>query len=247
MTAIFSEGIARIRHAATGEIHEISADELDWNEFASDDRQMGIEIGYSAQIEHPALGLLTWELWEYPLGAENMRETDVNGHELIENIIFGLGHLPDDEPDRAEPSLEDKLAVLPAQMDRIEELLLQLHDRAPTIGHNQPPEDLRLDIHPVLIESVRTSLTDIRDELTRPVDDADIEVLGAAEGQFRQLARKLANIAKSGTGAISRGVATGFGALLAAETVKRNSELQHLLLVVADALSHWIHVAAASL
>jgi len=244
MTAIFSEGTARIRHAATGEIHEIRAEDLEWAEFASDNRQMGIEIGYSAQFEHPALGLLTWELWEYPLGAENMRETDVNGHELIENIAFGLGHLPDEEPEREGASLDDKLAALPGQMDRIERLLLELQDRSPMIGHNQAPEAYQLAAEPALVEAARISLTNIRGELTKPVDDADIEMLGEAEGRFRQLARKLAALVKSGTGAAGLGAVTGLANWVTIETIKQSSELQHLLLVVAETLSHWIHVVA---
>jgi len=245
MTAIFSEGTARIRHAATGEIHEIPAEDLEWAEFASDDRQMGIEIGYSAQIEHPALGLLTWELWEYPIGAENMRETEVNGHELIENILFGLGHLPDEESEREKNTLDDKLAALPGQMGRIEQLLLELRDRSPMFGHNQASEAYRLDVEPALIEAARTSLTDIRGELAKPVDNADIETLGEAEGQFRHLARKLAALVKSATGAAGRGALAGLASWITIETVKQSSELQRLLLAVAETLRDWIHVVAS--
>jgi hypothetical protein len=50
MTAIYSRGMARFQHTTTGEIVTISADELEWAEFTAGERQMGTEIGYSAEI-----------------------------------------------------------------------------------------------------------------------------------------------------------------------------------------------------
>lgn len=89
---IYCRGIAKVRHAATGEIHAISPDDLDWQNASSDDRQMGPEHHYEAIVEHLSLGLLTWGLWEYPEGVENDSETDVGQHVLVENFDFGLQH-----------------------------------------------------------------------------------------------------------------------------------------------------------
>ena len=58
---------------------------------------MGPETTYSAVVVHPQLGQLLWNLWEYPVGAENHRETDVGPHELLGNIDFGLQHEPPDD------------------------------------------------------------------------------------------------------------------------------------------------------
>jgi hypothetical protein len=73
---VYCKGTARIRHHATGEIHEIESDELDWDAVGGDERQMGSEIHYEATVEHAELGEISWGLWEYPVGIENHRETN---------------------------------------------------------------------------------------------------------------------------------------------------------------------------
>jgi hypothetical protein len=93
---VYCNGTALIRHHDTGQIHEIESDELDWDVIGSDDRQMGPEFHHEASVEHPDLGVLTWALWEYPLGAENYRETKVGPHELVEDFDYGLEH---EQPD----------------------------------------------------------------------------------------------------------------------------------------------------
>jgi hypothetical protein len=248
MSAIYSRGVARIRHATTGEIFEIPAEDLDWAEFASDERQMGLEIGYSATIEHPALGLLTWELWEYPIGAENMKETDVNGHELLENISFGLQNLPDDEEPEAEPPLALRLAALPRQLDELDRLLVALRDRAPMIGHNRPPDEFRLAVDAAQIDAARESIADIRSELAKPdpAGTADPETLDRAESRFRQLAEKIASWIKSGAILVGKGAVTGVGAAIAKEMFTSNAALHDLLVTVADTLSSWIQVIGIS-
>jgi hypothetical protein len=95
---VYCRGVARIRHAATGEIFEIESDELDWDAVGGDERQMGPEIHYEAAIGHPELGDLTWGLWEYPVGIENHHITDVSKHEVIEDFDYGLEH-GEPEPD----------------------------------------------------------------------------------------------------------------------------------------------------
>lgn len=93
------QGKARIRHVETAEIYEIGADQIDFAEMSSDERSMGPETVYSAMVDHPQLGQLVWDLWEYPVGAENHRETDVGPHEILENIEFGLQHEPPEDDD----------------------------------------------------------------------------------------------------------------------------------------------------
>ena len=89
---VYCKGTARIRHKTTGEIYDIENDELDWDAVGGDERQMGPEVHYEATIEHPELGGLTWGLWEYPVGIENCRETNVGPHEVIEDFDYGLEH-----------------------------------------------------------------------------------------------------------------------------------------------------------
>jgi len=114
---VYCNGTARIRHRDSGEIHEIDGDMLDWEVVDSNERQMGPEFHYEAKIEHPELGKLTWNLWEYPLGAENYRVTDVGPHEVVEDLDYGLKHTQDDNEEWLDPaplsvSFADKEAVL---------------------------------------------------------------------------------------------------------------------------------------
>lgn len=98
---VYCKGVARIRHASTGEIFEIESGELDWDAVGGEERQMGAEIHYEAAIDHPELGDLTWGLWEYPIGIENHHITDVGENGLIEDFDYGLEH--------AEPAFDDWL------------------------------------------------------------------------------------------------------------------------------------------
>ena len=99
---IETKGTARIRHKDTGGIFEIEADELEWQAVGGSERQMGSEIEYAAEMDHPELGELAWRLWEYPVGAENYQDEDLGGHELIENFEISLVHEPDEEEEEEE-------------------------------------------------------------------------------------------------------------------------------------------------
>lgn len=89
---IYCRGKARIRHRETGEIHEIDSAHLDWDAVDGGERQMGMEVHYEAAVHHPELGLLTWGLWEYPVGVENYRKTEAGGHEVTDDFKFGIEH-----------------------------------------------------------------------------------------------------------------------------------------------------------
>jgi hypothetical protein len=92
MVKLYCRGTARIKDKVTGIVYDIECAELQWDESA-DDRKMGPETLHEAKVEHPNLGTLVWSLWEYPQGVENDRKTDVNGHEIVTNIDFGLEHI----------------------------------------------------------------------------------------------------------------------------------------------------------
>ena len=94
---VYVRGKARIRHSETGEIYEIGADQIEFHEMGRNERNMGPETTYSAILHHPQLGQIVWNLWEYPIGAENDRETDVGPHQLLEDIDFGLEGDPFDD------------------------------------------------------------------------------------------------------------------------------------------------------
>lgn len=242
MTAIYSRGIARFRHATTGEIFTISGDELEWAEFAADERQMGTESGYSAEIDHPALGTISWELWEYPIGAENMRETHANGHELLENIDFGLQDFLDDDDPEEKPLLALRLAALPAQLNELDQLLATLRDRSPMIGHNRAPAQFRLDIPHDQIDGARASIADIRGELAKPnaAETASPETVQRAESRLRQLATTIGGWMKSAAILAAKGVVTTVAGLVAKEVINQNASLRALIVTVADTLSSWL-------
>ena len=244
MATIYSRGIARIRHATTGEIFTIAADELEWAEFAADERQMGTEIGYSAEIEHPSLGTISWELWEYPVGAENMRETRTNGHVLIENIDFGLEDFPDEEAPEDNVLLLRRLAALPSQLDALDQRLAELGDRSPMIGHNRAPAEFRLDIATEQIDAVRASIVEIRGELAKPNAEqtADPVAVERAESRLRQLAATEGGWLNSAAVLAAKGAATAVAGLIAKEVINDNASLYALIMTIADTLSSWLQL-----
>lgn len=93
--SVVTSGTARIRHADTGALYTIDPNELDWDVDGADEREMGPEVTHAASIEHPQLGTLTWWLFEYPIGAENDRDYDIGGHQMVENFRLDLGGLSD--------------------------------------------------------------------------------------------------------------------------------------------------------
>jgi hypothetical protein len=90
-------GMARIQHKETGEIFDIACEELDWDEQGMGEGSMGVESQHKAVVEHPELGTLIWTLGEYPVGAEDYRETNTGEHTLVEDLHYCLEHEPDSE------------------------------------------------------------------------------------------------------------------------------------------------------
>jgi hypothetical protein len=124
---VYCNGSARIKHKATEAIYEIQSDELDWDQVGGDERQMGSEIQYEAAVEHPDLGVLLWSLWEYPLGVENYKKTNVGEHELIEDFDYGLNpDITDYDPDYDLP--DDPFTIFMASHHQTSELL-SVHGR----------------------------------------------------------------------------------------------------------------------
>ena len=90
-------GRATIKHQSTGDVYEIEEEELSWDCVGGgEDRGMGPEEQYEASVDHPQLGNLSWSIWEYPVGVESYKSTNVGPHELIEDFDYGLEH---SEPD----------------------------------------------------------------------------------------------------------------------------------------------------
>lgn len=108
--AITPTGQAIIRSKDDGQSYVIQAKDLEWNQVGGYERQMGLELEYLGEIEHPALGKLTWSVWEYPVGAFNDSDLDVNGHTLEANFDFDPQFENDEDWDNIE--VHDNLANL---------------------------------------------------------------------------------------------------------------------------------------
>jgi hypothetical protein len=88
-------GTARIQDSETGVTHHMGCEELDWDTNGSGEGPMGPETQYTAVFEHPDLGTLIWSLWEYPVGIQDNKKTDVGKHKLIEDFHYDLQHEPE--------------------------------------------------------------------------------------------------------------------------------------------------------
>lgn len=107
---IVCEGEAQIKDAETGAIYTIEADLLDWDAVGSHERQMGPETHYQARTEHDVLGLLEWNLWEYPAGVENMRSIEIGKHEMIEDLDIEFRHTPDFDEEEYRQQFEQTIS-----------------------------------------------------------------------------------------------------------------------------------------
>ena len=114
-------GQASIRSKDDGQSYIIKAKDLEWNQVSADERQMGLEVQYLGEIEHPELGRLTWSVWEYPMGMFNDSDQDVNGHTLEATFAFDPQFERDEDWDDIEAREElanltdDQLRALPKE------------------------------------------------------------------------------------------------------------------------------------
>lgn len=92
----YATGTARVRDKETGIVHNIEGGALEWESQGTGERQMGPEAEHRGTVDHEVLGELAWVIFEYPMGAENMRDHELNGHELVEDFEWGLRHSPDE-------------------------------------------------------------------------------------------------------------------------------------------------------
>lgn len=97
--AMYCTGIAKLIIPETGEVFEVSSDDLDWDSDCSDpDRGMGAELLHYATITFESEQgnyqvEATWNIWEYPIGAINHIDTEVEGGELLQDFDdFQLPH-----------------------------------------------------------------------------------------------------------------------------------------------------------
>jgi hypothetical protein len=132
--SVVATGIARIRHATTGVVYDINSNELEWYTDGSEERAMGPETTYSAQIDHPDLGELVWRVWEYPAGAFNDAETETGPHTLIENFRLDLGPSGPEGPEEEIEELEEANPRVEALIEWFAERYEDPAERTPYIS-----------------------------------------------------------------------------------------------------------------
>lgn len=120
---IYCNGRALIEHALSGKQHQISPDELDWATTGGGERNMGAEVLYEAVVSHDELGDIRWSLSEYPVGAQNYKNTDAGKHRIIEDFDFGLKQEPEHEPDQ-----ESSVSVYRQKTPSIDEMVQWFHE-----------------------------------------------------------------------------------------------------------------------
>lgn len=116
---IYCRGKAIIEQNGTGQLFEIEPDLLDFEGVGGSERSMGPEYQYQALIEHEVLGELSWGLWEYPVGVENYKDTDVGEHRLVQDFDYGLEH--EEEIDFEQQELDERATARAGFADLSEE------------------------------------------------------------------------------------------------------------------------------
>ncbi len=146
---------------------------------------------------------------------------------------------PDDYEDQPDPEpLEDRIAALRGDLDDLERHIDALRDEAPQMGHNGPPDDMRLGIDQRDLDEARESISEIRAELDRPdpVNTADVAPLAKAEGRFRALAGKVMGWMKVTGKALVLGAVGEMGAELWGDPSAFFIKLE----TVANTLGSWV-------
>jgi hypothetical protein len=100
---IFCSGKAKLLIPETGEIIEVSPDDLEW-EIGNDseERSMGEEIHYYSSVclesKQGCRIEAEWDVWEYPIGTIERADVEVKGAELLKDFdaIRSIGFNDDD-------------------------------------------------------------------------------------------------------------------------------------------------------
>lgn len=162
---IYCNGSATISHGVTGRQFTISSDELEWEQVGGSERGMGAELIYSATVSHEELGELSWNLSEYPVGAENSSETDVGKHKLVQDFDYGLEHEPDDWDD------QDAASNNTTTSDQMVQWFYRFHEDP----QNETPYDSEEEEYVFVYGGPYDASDVLQDEFGNKVDFAEIE------------------------------------------------------------------------
>ncbi|MBG1266959.1 hypothetical protein [Nostoc sp. WHI] len=89
MAYINCKGTAKVQNNETGEIFNITSDDLEWETEVEDERPMGAELHHSATFYFDG-GEITWDLYEYPIGTIELVQKEIDGAVLLQDFNFSL-------------------------------------------------------------------------------------------------------------------------------------------------------------
>ncbi len=81
-------GKVAIQHGDTGVVYEIDGNDFEFEIDEKNQRKKGVETIYSAELDHPQLGNLTWKVWEYPINEIEKFYQNIGSHKLLGDIDF---------------------------------------------------------------------------------------------------------------------------------------------------------------
>lgn len=106
-------GPAYVAHSASGIIYKAEPDEASWEVISADERGMGPDRLWQGETDHEELGLLRWQVSEYPEGFLGQVIPDLNGHESIRNLSVSIEYEPDGRDDEEEDFDKESISFDP--------------------------------------------------------------------------------------------------------------------------------------
>jgi hypothetical protein len=90
-------GVAVIMHGDTREGHRVRETDGTWEDEVTNERRRGDERVHAFVVDHKQLGLLRWEIVEYPFGEISEISHSIGNHRVLGD--FGYHLIPDGEDD----------------------------------------------------------------------------------------------------------------------------------------------------
>jgi len=84
-------GTAKLKKSETGEIFEVCPNDLEWEVVDVEEKKMGAELHYSAQLffyskQKELEAEVIWDVWEYPIGSINHQEIQLENCQILKNF-----------------------------------------------------------------------------------------------------------------------------------------------------------------
>lgn len=158
-------GKAKILIPDTGEVLEVSSDDLEWEiGDDSEERSMGAEVHYYSSVylesEQGNCVEAEWDVWEYPIGSIESTEVEVKGGELLEDFDDIWSTSLDDDYDPYEDQLDAILSNTEFYRTFSDEIASLRVLNSLVIGDLNAQRMLKRQIHIGTIACLETYLSD---------------------------------------------------------------------------------------